>query len=90
LGRKEGEKVSKGKDDEGDKIWADFCHQFDKAVFKCADTGLGARLVISMGNHTVVVDVYKQGGTMKKFDDMILNAVKKETGIDIVDKEGVK
>jgi hypothetical protein len=43
-----------------------------------------------MGNHTVVVDVYKQGGTMKKFDDMILNAVKKETGIDIVDKEGVK
>jgi hypothetical protein len=71
---------------EDERLWEKFCRDFDAAFFKCADTGEQRRIRASVGGRTVVVDIYPAGATMKKFDEMILGAVKQQTGIDLVKK----
>ncbi len=69
---------------DNEDLWRGFCENFDDAVFLCAEKGTSQRLVISIGGFPVCVDVYPEGGTMKKFDQMILKSVKAETGIDLI------
>lgn len=67
-----------------EEIWQKFCEQFDQALWDCVDNGTTHRLTIGVdGKNVAVVDVYPQGGTMKKFDEIVLNAVKAKTGIDV-------
>lgn len=61
-----------------------FCGEFDEAVFDCADNGTKKRMRIKIGKRTVVIDVYESRGSMKKSDELILKAVKQQTGIDLV------
>lgn len=69
---------------ESEKMWRGFCEQFDAAVWKCVDDGESCRMVLGHRLNPVVVDIYRQGATMKKFDEAILNEVKKKSGIDLV------
>lgn len=66
----------------------DFCDAFDDALFDCVDNGTPKRLTVNFvnGKYPVTVDIYPQGGTMKKFNDIILSSVKEKTGIDIAEK----
>jgi hypothetical protein len=69
-----------------DKKWEEFCELFDRAVFACAEKGTIARLEIGWAGdpHSVVVDIYPQGGTMKKFNEMILAVAKEKSGMKVV------
>jgi hypothetical protein len=71
---------------EADKYWERFCEQFDAAVFSCAEKGTSARLEIGWEGdpHNVVVDIYPQGGTMKKFNEAILAVAKDKAGVKLV------
>lgn len=68
-----------------ESLWGQFCERFDSAVSKCAEDGTKSRLTLGIGERTVMVDIYEQGSTMKKFDEIILSTVKKETRIDLVE-----
>ncbi len=65
--------------------WEKFTEDFDKAVFDCAEKGAHVRLTIGFDGdtHTVVVDVYPQGGTMKKFNEAILAVAKDKSGFKV-------
>jgi hypothetical protein len=71
-----------------DKAWEDWTNKFDDALFECSEKGTPRRMTISFGDEpVVVVDIYRQGSTMKKFDEMILGAVKQQAGIDVAKRE---
>jgi hypothetical protein len=64
-------------------VWEQFCEQFDSAFFECAEKGTAAKMTVGVGEESVTVEVYRTKGQMKKFEDIILKAVKQESGIDL-------
>lgn len=68
--------MSKKKDElEAERIWGEFCKQFDNAVFECIEKGTPYRMTLGDGAQTVTIDVYRTEGDMKKFEELLKSAV---------------
>lgn len=67
-----------------DTSWERFLEEFAEALDNCFDTGEQVRVTLGGKTRNVTIDIYPEGGTMKKFDEMILKAVKENTGVDLV------
>lgn len=61
-------------------LWEKFCHDFDHAVFECAEKGTPYMMTINLNGQNVTVEIYRDKGQMKAFTDMVQDAHKMQVG----------
>lgn len=71
-------------DDTCPPVLRQFFAEFDKALARCLKDGECYRVTLATDERNVTVDIYEEKGSMKKFNEAIMNAVKVQSGIDVV------